>query len=403
MSTPESPAPRPPMAQIKSRVESKYLPILTLVLVGLLAVWQAGRWVDEFVRGDRQDRLMLRAAYRAVREGYIHDVAGRRLVWGAIRGMVHELNDPHCAFVPPKENRLIQQTQKGEFGGVGIEVALKAGQVVVIAPVDDHPAQKAGVLAGDVIVAVDGQRCTGLNLNQVAGRILGIVGTTVTLTVTRADVDEPIDFPLDRVAIKISLVRHRMLPGGIGVVRIGFFAERVAEDFGKAIAELKKRNLRGLVLDLRFNPGGIVDEAVKVVDALVDDGLIVSTRSRHKYEVIRREASKEATLTSVPLVVLVNQGSASASEIVAGALQDHGRAVLIGVKTFGKGSVSKNVDLPDRSSLVLTVARYYTPKGRCIEGVGLQPDVEEPAARTPAPPTSDAALGRAIAFLKNRL
>jgi len=197
------------MAQIKSRVESKYLPILTLVLVGLLAVWQAGRWVDEFVRGDRQDRLTLRAAYQAVREGYIHDVAGRRLVWGAIRGMVHELNDPHCAFVPPKENRLIQQTQKGEFGGVGIEVALKAGQVVVIAPVDDHPAQKAGVLAGDVIVAVDGQRCTGLNLNQVAGRIRGIVGTTVTLTVTRADVDEPIDFPLERVAIKISLVRHR--------------------------------------------------------------------------------------------------------------------------------------------------------------------------------------------------
>jgi carboxyl-terminal processing protease len=186
-------------------------------------------------------------------------------------------------------------------------------------------------------------------------------------------------------------------------VRIALFSERVRDDFRQAIQKLTEQSMRGLVLDLRFNPGGVVDEAVAVADGLLDDGVIVSTRSRHDREVFVARASREKTLTRVPTVVLVNQGTASAAEIVAGALQDHGRAALVGVKTFGKGVVCKDFPLPDESSLVLTVAKYYTPKGRSIEGKGLEPDVAEPAAATPALPDEDAALARAMDVLRKRL
>ena len=205
------------------------------------------------------------------------------------------------------------------------------------------------------------------------------------------------------MSIKVSNVRSEMLEDGIGLVRISLFAERVGEDFRKALEELKKQSLQGLILDLRFNAGGIVDEAVAVADALLDEGLIVSTKSRIEREVIEHRASKEKTVVTVPMVVLLNQGTASASEIVSGALQDHGRATVFGVRTFGKGAVSKSLPLSDESHLVLTVAKYYTPKGRSIEGKGLDPDIEEPLAKEPALRGSDQALQKAVEFLRKRL
>lgn len=395
--------PLPDQPASPRKAEPKYLPALALVLVLLIAVWGGLQFVRDRLMGDRQADELMRTALRVIRGGYVAEVSPEHLARGAVRGMIASLNDPHSALLPPAENKLLEQAHQGEIGGVGIEVSLRDRDVVVIAPVDDLPAQKAGVLPGDVIVAVDGHNCRGRGLGEVASMIRGIIGTKVAITAQRLGQPDPIEFKLERVAIKVSHVRSAMLDNGIGLVRISLFAERVGEDFGKAVRKLTAQRMRGMILDLRFNPGGIIDEAVAVADALIDEGVIVGTKSRHREEVKVSRASKDKTLTSVPIVVLVNQGTASASEIVAGALQDHERGTVFGVKTFGKGVVCKTVPLPDKSSLVLTVAEYYTPKGRSIEGKGLVPDVEEPTARVPAPRASDQALAKAIAFLNKRI
>ena len=387
----------------RRKAEPKYLPALALILVLLVAIWAGLQLARDYLIGDRQSNALMRTALRLIRGGYVDKVGSQKLAQGAVRGMIASLNDPHSTFLPPTEHKLLEQTHHGEIGGVGIEVSLKNRDVVVIAPVDDLPAQKAGVLPGDVIAAVAGKSCRGRGLGEVACMIRGIIGTKVSITVQRTGRPDPITFELERVAIKVSHVRSAMLDHGIGLVRISLFADRVGEDFRQALQKLVAQNMRGMVLDLRFNPGGVIGEAVTVADALLDEGVIVSTKSRHRGEVMECRASKDKTVTSAPMVVLVNQGTASASEIVAGALQDHERAVVFGVRTFGKGVVCKTLSLPDESSLVLTVAKYYTPKGRSIEGEGLAPDVEEPSARAPAPRASDQALRKAIAFLRKRL
>ena len=400
----EAPAPQPtPDEPRKAKPEPRYLPILTMVLLALMALWAVLRVARDALMEDRQANELVRSAIRVIRHGYVSETDSMQLARNAVRGMALSLHDPHCAYVLPKEAKLVEQAHQGEFGGVGIEISLKDGQVVVIAPVDDLPAQKAGVLPNDVIIAVGDKSCLRLGLHEISAMIRGIIGTTVKLTVRRVGCAEPKTFELERVSIKVSNVRSEMLEDGIGLVRISLFSERVGDDFRKALEEVKKRNLRGLILDLRFNAGGIVEEAVAVADALLDEGPIVSTKSRHKREVIEYKASKEKTVVSVPMVVLVNQGTASASEIVSGALQDHGRATVFGVRTFGKGAVSKSLPLSDESHLVLTVAKYYTPKGRSIEGTGLEPDIEEPLAREPALRGSDQALQKAVEFLRKRL
>jgi len=400
MEAPATPTPHEPR---KAKPEPKHLPVLTMILLALMALWTVLRVARDALMEDRHANELVRSAIRVIRHGYVSETDSMQLARNAVRGMIVSLRDPHCAYVLRKEAKLVEQAHQGEFGGVGIEIALKDGEVVIIAPVDDLPAQKAGVLPNDVIIAVDGKTCVGLSLHEVSALIRGLIDTTVKLTVRRAGCEEPKTFELKRVSIKVSNVRSEMLEDGIGLVRISLFAERVGEDFRKALEELKKQSLQGLILDLRFNAGGIVDEAVAVADALLDEGLIVSTKSRIEREVIEHRASKEKTVVTVPMVVLVNQGTASASEIVSGALQDHGRATVFGVRTFGKGAVSKSLPLSDESHLVLTVAKYYTPKGRSIEGKGLDPDIEEPLAKEPALRGSDQALQKAVEFLRKRL
>ena len=395
--------PNPPASTPRAKPESRYLPTLTWFLLVVIAAWAGMQAAREYLVPGHKERGLIQDAFRLIRTAYVAKVEPRGLAQGAIRGMVLSLADPHCAYLPPVENKLVQQAQHGEIGGVGIEIAFRDGEAVVIAPVDGMPAQKAGVLPGDVIVEVDGKSCRGLDVRGVANLIRGVIGTQVSLGVRRSGEPEPLRFKLKRVKIQVSNVRSRMLDGGVGLVRIALFSDRVGADFRTALATLAEQKMRGLVLDLRFNPGGVVDEAVAVVDALIDDGVIVSTKSRHKDEVGEHRASKKNTACRVPMVVLVNQGTASASEIVAGALQDHGRATIIGVKTFGKGVVSKTLPLHDGSSVALTVAKYYTPKGRSIEGTGLEPDLHVAEAKTPAPRTDDKALDKAVEFLKKRL
>ena len=395
--TPES------TSRAKARVEAKYLPGLTLALLMLLALWAILYAVSECIVGDRKAGRRMSEAFGVIQRSYVAEAEAEPLVRGAISGMVASLRDPHCAYLPPTETQLLQQAQRGEIGGIGIEVAFRNRQVVVIAPVEGMPADRAGVRSGDAIVEVDGADCRELDLREVVRMVRGVIGTKVAIALRREGQAEPIRVELERARIEATNVRSEMLDHGIGLVRIIQFSDHVGDDFRDAVEALAAKGLRGLVLDLRFNPGGVVDEAVAVADALLADGVIVRTQSRHEREVTVRRASKDRTLTSVPIVVLVNQGSASASEIVAGALQDHERGVLVGVKTFGKGVVSKTIPLSDGSSLALTVAKYYTPRGRSIEGSGLAPDIDEPAARTPAPRPRDQALRRAVDHLKQRL
>ncbi len=379
------------------------MPALTLALIILLALWAVLNALTEYAMGDRKASRLMRQAFRVIRETYVRQVPATPLTRGAIHGMVASLGDRYCAYLPPVQNKLVQQAERGEIGGVGIELSFKNREVVVIAPVEGMPAQKAGIMPGDVIVEVDGHSCQGRSLGEVASMIRGVIGAELTLAVRRKGVAKPLQFKLKRAKIRVSNVHAAMLPNHIALVRIALFSEGVHKDFRRALKKLIKQGMKGLILDLRFNPGGIVDEAANVADALLREGVIVRTRSRHRYEEFVHKAKKATTLTDAPCVVLVNQGTASSSEILAGALQDHKRAVLIGVKTFGKGVVTKTIPLADGSSLVLTVAKYYTPNGRCIEGVGLTPDIEERAARIPAPRKSDAALRRAEEFLRKRL
>ncbi len=387
----------------KPKAEARYLPALTLALVLLLAVWAIVNTISEHLFGDRESVQLMQEAFRVIRHTYVKKVDPTLLVRGAIRGMVASLGNPYCSYLPPVQNKLVQQTERGETGGVGIEISFRNHQVVVIAPVEGMPAQKAGILPGDIIAEVDGKSCAGCTLGQVAERIQGLIGTEVEIGVSREGEPKPLRFKLKRTKILVSNVRYQMLEDRIGYVRISLFAERVGQDFRKAVTKLKQKGMAALVLDLRFNPGGIVDEAANVADALIRSGVIVSTRSRHKSEVFTHKAKKATTLFDGPIAVLVNQGSASSSEILSAALRDHGRAILVGVKTFGKGSVAKQIPLADGSSLALIVAKYYTPKGKCIEGKGLMPDVEMPQARIPAPRSNDATLHRAVELLKKRL
>ena len=395
--------PPPPEDQPKAKVEAKYLPTLTLILLCLLATWTLMNAISDRLVGERRAAKLMGEGFRVIRQNYVDEVDAAPLVQGALGGMAASLGDPHSRFLAPKEHQLVQQAQAGEIGGVGIEVVARDGDAVVVDAAEGMPAQRAGVLPRDVIVEVDGSSCEGLEIDEITGKIRGIIGTAVTLGLRRSGHPETIRLKLKRASIKMTNVRSRMLDHGIGYIRISLFADGVSKDFRQAIEKLAEQDMRALVLDLRFNPGGLIDEAIAIADALIDSGAIVTTKSRHKREEISSRAVKKNTVTRVPMAVLVNQVSASASEIVSSALQDHNRAIILGVTTFGKGVVTKTIPLSDGSSLALTVARYYTPKGRSIEGTGLDPDVEVPAAKHPPLRTEDEPLDKAIELLKKRL
>jgi carboxyl-terminal processing protease len=324
--------------------------------------------------------------FERVRGEYVEPVSDRDLIENAINGMLTGL-DPHSNYMNSKSFRDMQVQTRGEFGGLGIEVTQDNSFIKVISPIDDTPAARAGVKAGDLILALDGKTLQGLSLNEAVDRMRGPPNSRITLTIRRENVDKPLELSMQREVIHIQVVRQHLEAGDIGYIRLTSFNEQSDAGLKRAVEQLKQAaggHLRGIVLDLRNNPGGLLDQAVAVSDDFVDHGEIVSTRARHP-EDSQRWNAKGDEITELPMVVLINGGSASASEIVAGALQDHHRAVLLGTRTFGKGSVQTVIPLPGNGAMRLTTARYYTPSGRSIQGLGITPDVEVQASRSDTP------------------
>ena len=313
-----------------------------------------------------------------IKSDYVEDVDDRELLASAIRGMLGGL-DPHSSYLDPDAYRDLRVGTTGEFGGLGIEVGLEDGFVKVIAPIDDTPAARAGMRAGDLIVRIDGKPVKGVSLSEAVTMMRGKPGSEIELTVVREGEGSPLQVTIVRDIIKVASVKSRTLDPGYGYLRVSNFQARTTEDLLEAVADLKSENtdgLKGVVLDLRNNPGGVLNAAVGVSDAFLDNGLIVYTMGRDEDAKLEFKAGPDDVLDGAPLAVLVNSGSASASEIVAGALQDQGRAVIMGEKTFGKGSVQTIVPIDDRTALKLTTARYYTPSGRSIQALGIEPDIE---------------------------
>jgi len=311
-----------------------------------------------------------------IRAAYVEDVADSALLESAIRGMLHEL-DPHSAFLTPEEFEDLQVTTTGEFGGLGIEITMEDGFVKIVAPIDDTPASRAGLQSGDIILKIDTTFVKGLTLNEAVKLLRGKVGEPVDLSILREGEPQPISVNLVRDRIQIRSVRSEILAEGFGYVRITQFQANTGRDVLEHIEDLqKKASLKGLVLDLRNNPGGVLNGAVQAADLFLDEGLIVYTEGRDPEAQLRFSATPGDMLNNQPLVVLVNGGSASASEIVAGALQDQGRALVVGRRTFGKGSVQTVIPLHANRALKLTTARYFTPSGRSIQAEGIEPDIE---------------------------
>jgi carboxyl-terminal processing protease len=321
-----------------------------------------------------------------IKNDYVEDVEDKALLENAVRGMLSGL-DPHSAYLDQEQFKELQVGTSGEFGGLGIEVGMEDGFVKVIAPIDDTPAQRAGVEAGDLIIRLDDTPVKGLSLNDAVKIMRGKPGTTLRLTIVREGVEQPLKIDIKRDVIKVKSVKQRMLADGFGYVRISQFQSKTAENMVDAVAELKKEAggpLKGLVLDLRNNPGGVLNGAVAVSDAFLKKGLIVYTEGRVNDSKLRFNATPDDILDNAPLVVLVNQGSASASEIVSGALQDHRRAIIVGNQTFGKGSVQTILPLSNGTAVKLTTARYFTPSGRSIQAEGIKPDIELEQVRVSA-------------------
>jgi carboxyl-terminal processing protease len=313
-----------------------------------------------------------------IKNDYVVDVDDKELIEYAIRGMLSGL-DPHSAYLDAEQFTELQVGTTGQFGGLGIEVGMENGFVKVIAPIDDTPAQRAGVEAGDLVIRLDDTPVKGMTLSEAVKVMRGKPGSEIELTIVREGLDRPLKLKITRDIIKVKSVKARMLEPGYGYLRISQFQSKTAENLVDAIQDLKKENdgpMKGMVLDLRNNPGGVLNGAVAVSDAFLDKGMIVYTEGRIADSRLRFNATPDDVLNGAPLVVLVNQGSASASEIVAGALQDHKRAIIVGSTTFGKGSVQTILPLSSQSALKLTTARYYTPSGRSIQAEGIIPDIE---------------------------
>jgi carboxyl-terminal processing protease len=317
-----------------------------------------------------------------IKSAYVEPVSDKTLLENAIKGMLSNL-DPHSAYLEPEAFRDLQESTSGEFGGLGIEVGTEDGFIKVVSPIDDTPASAAGIQPGDLIIKIDGKPTKGLSLMEAVDQMRGKAGSKITLSLVREG-GKPFDVELTRAVIKVRSVKSQLLDDGYGYVRITQFQVNTGEEVGKALNKLRKDNgkkLRGLVLDLRNNPGGVLQAAVEVSDHFLKKGLIVYTEGRIANSELRFSADPADASEGVPLVVLINGGSASASEIVAGALQDHKRGVLMGTDSFGKGSVQTVLPLNNDRALKLTTALYYTPNGRSIQAQGIVPDIEVARAK----------------------
>ena len=356
------------------------LTIFVALLVGLSAIFAWERLSIQRVSAEDQtvyENLQIFSdVLDIVKENYVQEVESEELVEGAISGMLRTL-DPHSSYLDPDAYKELQVETKGSFGGIGIEITIRDGVLTVVSPLEGTPAYELGIQAGDQILRVDGEPTKEMTLMEAVKKMRGPKGTNVVLTIMREEFTKPQDFVVTRATIAIRSVRSKTLEPGYGYIRLSQFQSSTARDLRKEIANLEKENksLKGLILDLRNNPGGLLDQAVKVSDEFLNEGLIVYTGGRLKSQDMRFEAHMNTRPHSYPIVVLVNEGSASAAEIVAGALQDHKRAVVVGVKTFGKGSVQTVMPLRNGAALRLTTALYYTPSGRSIQAKGIEPDI----------------------------
>ncbi|CAL1239904.1 S41 family peptidase [Candidatus Methylocalor cossyra] len=351
------------------------------IALGALLTMGGGVLAERAARGDANNTIPFEGlktfseVYGRIRQDYVEPVADEKLLEDAIRGMLTGL-DPHSAYLDQEQYNELKVGTTGQFGGLGIEVGMENGFVKVIAPIDDTPAQKAGIKAGDLIIRLDDKPVKGMSLNDAVKLMRGEPGSQIVLTVVREGVEQPLKIKIVRDIIKVKSVKSRMLEDGYGYVRISSFQSKTGENVNEAINELRKNGeLKGLVLDLRNNPGGVLNAAVAVSDAFLEEGLIVYTDGRVEDAKMRFNATPNDILNGAPMVVLINAGSASASEIVAGALQDHKRAIIMGEKTFGKGSVQTILPTSNGGAVKLTTARYYTPSGRSIQAEGISPDV----------------------------
>ena len=316
--------------------------------------------------------------YEHIKGEYVEEIDDQTLLNYAINGMLTKL-DPHSGYLKPRDVSSLRDSTSGSFGGIGIEMDVVDGLIEVIAPIDDSPASRAGILAKDIITHVDEEPVRDISLQEAIEMLRGPLGSAVTIGILREVEGQPqeVTVSLERAVIRVTSVKHEMLPHGIGYLRISQFQNRTGPDLIKAIGNLQSQGeLNGLILDLRNNPGGVLSAAIEVTDAFIDQGLIVSTKGRDEFLDSKYEATNATVLANEPIVVLINGGSASAAEIVAGALQDHERAVLIGTPSFGKGSVQTILALENKYALKLTTALYYTPSGRSIQATGIQPTIQ---------------------------
>ncbi|MEL6773949.1 MAG: S41 family peptidase [Pseudomonadota bacterium] len=342
--------------------------------------------------------------FERVRSAYVEDVDEQELIEAAINGMLASL-DPHSSYLPPQNFADIREQTQGKFGGLGIEVTMENGFVKVVAPIDDTPAAEAGVEAGDFITHIDGESVLGLTLSDAVERMRGVVGSSITITISRESAEEPFDIEITRDTITIRAVRSRT-EGNVGVLRVTTFNEQTYRNLEQGIEEIREElgeDVAGYIVDLRNNPGGLLSQAIEVSDAFLETGEIVSTRGRDLDEAERVNARPGDLTEGKPIVVLINEGSASASEIVAGALQDHRRAIVVGAKSFGKGSVQTIMRLGDKGAIKLTTARYYTPSGRSIQALGIEPDILVEERRIASAEGEESRPGRSEADLRGSL
>jgi len=360
-------------------VQKHGTPFLLLVVGIALGVFLSAHGVPNVAAVGRQDYESLEAfssILSIVRKNYVEEVDTKKLVSGAINGMLHSL-DPHSAYLTPDLYKELQSDTQGRFGGLGIEITVKDGILTVVSPIEDTPAFRAGIKPGDQIFKIEEEFTKDMSLVDAVKKMRGLKGTKINLTIKREGTTELIDFSLVRDIIRVQSVRSRSLEAGYAYIRLAQFQERSDRDLQRALENFaaEKSGIKGLVLDLRNNPGGLLTQAVRVTDLFLESGMVVYTEGRIEAQKQKYFAQKDGTWMEFPIVVLVNGGSASASEIVAGALQDHKRAVVLGTKTFGKGSVQTILPLDDSSALRLTTARYFTPNGRSIQAAGIVPDI----------------------------
>ncbi|MDA9190660.1 S41 family peptidase [Alphaproteobacteria bacterium] len=373
------------MTSMKRTFTNKFFQRGILVLTALTVIWIANPLFKTALSEDKNEAYRQLAlfgdVFERVKKSYVEEVSDEELVSSAINGMLTSL-DPHSSFLPEDNFEKMQVETSGKFGGLGVEITIESGFVKVVSPIDDTPAYKAGLQSGDYIISADEESLVGFTINEAVEKLRGPIGSEIIISIQRGQ-EEPFDVSIIRDEIKIQSVRSEIF-NDVGYIRISKFSEQTHPGLTQAVKDLNdsaKTELKGYVLDLRNNPGGLLSQSIKVSDAFLEKGEIVSTRGRNNSDISHAYAREGDIIEGKPLVVLINSGSASASEIVAGALKDHKRAVVMGTRSFGKGSVQSVISMPGHGAIRLTTARYYTPSGISIQSKGITPDIEVELAR----------------------